>query len=89
MILREKSKKISQNYFFEIPFIDWLTKKYVEKKTFKRMIKKIIKIDNDDKLYEEILKQPWYNDNKPSKYLDKEMIRKRLKKIIESPRQVS
>jgi len=73
---------------FEIPFIDWLTKRYIERETFKRIIKKIIKIDNDNDLYEEYLKQPWYNDNKPSKYLDKELIRKRLRKIIESPRQI-
>ena len=84
---REIKKNIPK-ILFEIPFIDWLTKKYVEKETFKRVIKRIIEIDNDDKIYEEILKQPWYNDNKPSKYLDKEIIRKRLRRIIESQRQI-
>ena len=68
--------------------IKFLTEKYVERSTFKKMIKKIIELDKNDKLYEEMLKQPWYNDNKPPKYLDKKIIRKRLKEIIESPRQV-
>jgi len=84
---KEIKKKIPK-IFFELPFIDWLTKRYIEKETFKKVIKRIIKIDHDNKLYEEILKQPWYNDNKPSKYLDKELIRKRLRKIIESTRQI-
>ena len=84
---REVKKNIPK-IFLEIPIIEWLTKKHIEKETFKRMIKRIIRIDNNDKLYEEYLKQPWYNNNKPSKYLDKEIIRKRLRKIIESPKQI-
>ena len=74
--------------FFRIPVIRFLTERYVEELTFKKMIKKIIELDKNDNLYMERLKQPWYNNNKPSKYLNKEVIRKRLKKIIESPRQV-
>ena len=46
------------------------------------MTKRIIEINNNDELYKEILKQPWYNNNKPSIYTDKERIRKRLRKII-------
>ncbi len=79
---REVKRKIP-TIFFKIPIIKILTKKYVQKFTFKKLIEKIIEIDNDDKLYEEYLKQPWYNDNKPSKYVDDEVIRKRLRKIIE------
>lgn len=79
-------KKNTPKILFEIPFIDWLAKRYIERKTFKKMIRRIIEIDNNDELYKEYLKQPWYNDNKPSKHLDKELIRRRLGEIIESPR---
>jgi len=82
-------KKNVPKIFFEIPFADWFAKRYVERKTFKRVIKRIKELDQNDGLYIEMLKQPWYNNNKPSKYLDKELIRKRLKEIIESPRQIS
>ena len=44
---REIKKNIPK-IFFEIPFIDWLTKKYVEKETFKRIIKIINDIQIDD-----------------------------------------
>lgn len=74
--------------FFRIPMISFLTERYVEKLTFKKMIKKIIELDKNDNLYMDMLKQPWYNDNKPSKYLDKEIIRKRLRKIIETGKKV-
>lgn len=70
--------------FFKIPIIRWLNERYIEEATFKKMIKKIIEIDNNDNLWEEMLKQPWYNNNKPSVYLDRERIRERLRLIIES-----
>jgi len=81
-------KKNIPNIFFKIPVLRWLTEKYIEESTFKKMIKRIIEIDKNDELWEEMLKQPWYNDNKPSIYLDRELIRERLKQIIESPRQI-
>ena len=84
---REVKRKIPK-ILFEFPLIEWLTKKYIERSTFKRMIRRIIEIDNNDKLYESYLKQPWYNDNKPPKYLDKEKIRKRLREIIETGKKV-
>ena len=84
---RDVKKKIP-TIFFKIPVIRILTKKYVQRITFEKLIKRVIEIDNDDKLYEEYLRQPWYNDNKPSKYVDDNSIRKRLRKIIESPKQI-
>lgn len=84
---REVRKNVPE-IFFRIPFINWLAKKYVEETTFKKMIKRIIEIDSNDELWEEVLKQPWYNENKPSIYLDKEIIRKRLRQIIGSPKQM-
>ncbi len=71
-----------------MPLIKWLAKKYVENATFRKMIKKIVEIDNNDTLWKEMLKQPWYNDNKPSIYLDKERIRRRLKEIVETGKDV-
>jgi len=84
---REIKRKIPK-MFFEIPIIEWFAKKYLEKDTFKKMIQRIIQIDNNDKLWKEYLKQPWYNDNKPSIYVDQERVRKQLKQIIESPKQI-
>ncbi|MFH1503096.1 MAG: glycosyltransferase family 10 [Candidatus Diapherotrites archaeon] len=63
------------------------TKSFINYNDFKNMkefIKYIIKVDNDDKLYEKILREPWYNDNKPPRDLDIRRIQKRFKEIIES-----
>ena len=75
-------KKIVPKIFFEIPLIDMLAKKYVQKITFKKLIKRIIEIDNNDRLYEEYLRQSWYYNNKPPKYGDDKVIRKRLREIF-------
>ena len=77
-------RKKLPNFFFKIPLINFLSEKYVEEMTFRKMIKRIIELDNNDELYMEMLKQPWYNDNEPPIYLDRERIRKRLREIIES-----
>jgi len=76
-------KKTVPKIFFKTPVIRILTKKYVQRTTFRKLIERIIEIDNDDKLYEEYLRQPWYNNNKPSKYVDDEVIRKRLREIFD------
>tara|TARA_Y100000310_G_scaffold167546_2_gene167411 strand:+ start:51288 stop:52427 length:1140 start_codon:yes stop_codon:yes gene_type:complete len=81
-------KKNIPKIFFEIPIIDWLTKRHIEKETFKKMIKKIMELDKNDNLYKDMLKQPWYNDNKPPIYLDREKIRNRLREIIETGKKV-
>ena len=81
----EFEKKVKENIseiLFKIPLVRFLTKKYLEQATFKNMIKRIIEIDNDDGLWEEYLKQPWYPDNKPTKYVDEDNIRKRLREIF-------
>ncbi|MFH1325761.1 MAG: glycosyltransferase family 10 [archaeon] len=88
----EFEKEIKKNIpkiIFDIPLIGWFTKKRVEKKTLKKVIQRIKNLDKNEELYLEMLKEPWYIDNKPSKYLDKDLIRKRLKKIIDSPKQIS
>ena len=53
-------------------------------KNFDEIVKKVIELDKNDKLYEEMLSQPWYNNNKPSKYVSIKRVEKRLKEIIES-----
>ena len=83
-----KVKKRIPPFFFKVPILNFLSKKYIEEKTFNEMIKKILEIDKNDDLYMEILKEPWYNNNKPPKTLDKKILRKRLRKIIESPKQI-
>jgi len=75
-------KKNIPKIFLKIPMINYFINRYVEIATSKRMIRRIIEIDNNEKLWEECLKQPWYNDNKPSKYVDKEKVKKQLHKIF-------
>ena len=77
------------DFFFKIPVIKFLSEKYVEEIAFRKMIKRLIELDKNDELYKDILKEPWYNDNKPPIYLDKERVRKRLREIIDSPKQAS
>jgi hypothetical protein len=48
----------------------------------KEFIDYIIKVDNDDELYEKILREPWYNLNKESYNLRHMRILKRFKDIF-------
>lgn len=64
---------------------DFNTKRFIDCKDFRNfdeVVKKVIELDKNDKLYEEILKQPWYNDNNQSKHIRKR-IEKRFKEIFE------
>jgi hypothetical protein len=47
-----------------------------------KLIERIIEVDNNDKLYEEYLRQPWFYDNKPSKYFDEQRVVNRLYEIF-------
>src|SRR3989339_543510 len=73
--------------YFGDPFVsrDFNTKSFINVHDFKNMddvIKRIIQIDNDDKLYERILNEPWLKDNKKNKYMDKKKLKKRIKEIF-------
>jgi len=64
---------------------DFNTKSFINVHNFKNFdeaIKKVIEIDNDNKLYEEMLNQPWLINNKPGKYMDKKRILKRFERIF-------
>ena len=66
---------------------DFNTKSFINYNDFKNMeefIKHIIKVDGDDKLYEEYLKQPIYLTKESYKFSRTNLIEKRLKEIIES-----
>jgi len=61
------------------------TKSFINYNDFKNMkefIEYIIKVDNDDKLYEKILNEPWYKDNRLPRDFDLNRIQKRFKKIF-------
>lgn len=51
-------------------------------KTDEKLIDEIIKIDNNDKLYQEILDEPWFVNNKIPDYLTIDTILNFLEKII-------
>lgn len=64
---------------------DFNTKSFLNYHDFKNMkefIEYIIKVDNDDKLYEEILREPWYKNNQLSKDWDNSRLLKRFKEIF-------
>ena len=78
-IEKEKFPKI----FFKISILRKIIQRLIiEPRTIKKMIKKIVEIDKNDELYEKYLKEPWYPDNKPTKYVDDEIINKRLREIF-------
>ncbi len=74
-------------FMIKIPvFKQIILKLIIQPTTIKRLIKKIIEIDKNPELYEQYLKQPWYPENKPTKFVEDELIEKRLIEIIESRR---
>jgi hypothetical protein len=48
----------------------------------KDFIDYIIRVDNDDALYERILREPWYKDNKLPKDFDTRKVLKRFNQIF-------
>ena len=64
---------------------DFNTKSFINYHDFKNMddfIQHIIKVDSDDKLYEEYLRQPWFIDNKINKYYSEKRMMDRFKEIF-------
>ena len=64
---------------------DFNTKSFINYGDYKNMekfIERIIEIDTNDKEYEKMLKQPWYNGNKPSEWVNEKKMVKRLKEIF-------
>ncbi|MBU2634655.1 MAG: hypothetical protein KJ674_05460 [Nanoarchaeota archaeon] len=51
-------------------------------KNFKGVIKKIEEIDQNDDLYEKMLRKPWFKNNKPNKYVDEKKLLKKFKEIF-------
>lgn len=61
------------------------TKSFINYNDFNNMkefIDYIIKVDNDDALYEKILREPWYKNNKLPKDLNIKRVDKRFKEIF-------
>jgi hypothetical protein len=53
-------------------------------KEFNEVAKYILELDNNDKLYCDMLSQPWYNNNVVNEYADKHNIAKFFTKIFDS-----
>jgi len=73
--------------YFGNPFVtrDFNVKSFVNVNNFKSFdeaIKEVIKIDNNTELYEEMLKEPWFKNNKPNKYVNKKILKKRFEEIF-------
>jgi len=73
--------------YFGNPLVsrDFNKKSFLNLSDFKnmgKMIKRIKEIDSNDKLYASILNEPWFNNNKPSVYVDERRLAERLKQIF-------
>ncbi|MCP6719182.1 MAG: glycosyltransferase family 10 [Patescibacteria group bacterium] len=77
---REVKRKIPW-ILFEIPIIEFFARRHLKKKTFKKIVKRIFEIDQNDELYESYLKEPLYK-KEHEKYFDDKALRKRLQKIF-------
>jgi alpha(1,3/1,4) fucosyltransferase len=75
-------KESFSKFLLKIPLLNFLINRSIERRTISKMIKHIIKIDKDDRLYEEYLRQPWYPDNKLTPYVEDKFIEKRFKEIF-------
>ena len=63
------------------------TKSFINCNDFKNvdeLIGYVKRVDNNDKLYEKMLKESWYKDNKLPRDLNRKRIHERFKEIIES-----
>ena len=61
------------------------TKSFLNYNDFNNMeefIDYIKKVDNDDRFYEKMLREPWYKDNKLPKDFDNKRLLKRFKEIF-------
>ena len=69
--------------FLKIPLFNWIIQKLIiEPRIIKSLIKRIIQIDNDNELYSQYLEEPWYPNNKLTKYVDDKLINKRIREIF-------
>ena len=57
---------------------------YHDYKNMKDFLETVKQIDTDKKLFNQYAEEPWFYNNKPSKYFNKERILKQLDKIVES-----
>ena len=65
---------------------DFNTKSFLNYHDFKseeELVEKIAEIDKNNDLYEQYLREPWYHDNKPSKYVDSKRIAERFREIFQ------
>jgi alpha(1,3/1,4) fucosyltransferase len=64
---------------------DFNTKSFInchDYRNFDEVVKKIMEIDNDDDLYREYLKQPYFTDNVPNEYTEKTRVIEQFDYII-------
>lgn len=50
------------------------------------LVKKVIEVDQNDALFEEYLRQPWFHDNKSNPYLDDQPVKDQFHKIFHAKR---
>jgi len=75
--------------YFGNPLIhrDFNTKSFLNLNDFKNMkdfVETIKQVDTDKKMYKQYIEEPWFNDNTPSIFFDKQIMLNRLDEIIKS-----
>jgi hypothetical protein len=53
-------------------------------KNMRELVKYVIKVDKDDKLYEKMLREPWLKDNRKSIWMNEYRVLKRMEDIVNS-----
>jgi alpha(1,3/1,4) fucosyltransferase len=65
---------------------DFNTKAFVschDYRSFQEVAQRVIEIDNDERLYRQMLAEPWYVDNRVPENVTEESVMRRLKTIVE------
>lgn len=69
-------------FLFHIPVVKVFLQWWIEDQVLDQMVKRIIEIDQDDALYEQYLQEPWFHNNQPNVYYDKERLKSRFMEIF-------
>jgi hypothetical protein len=81
--IEDNVKKIIPKIFLKIPVLNFFLNLWViEPLAIRKMIKRIIEMDNNGELYASVLKEPWLINNQLPKNLDDSWLREKLKRIF-------
>lgn len=57
---------------------------WIMPRTVDKVVKRVLEIDGDERLYKQVLKEPWFHNNEPNIYFDYERFRSRMMVIAKA-----